>query len=166
MLLRYLDCYTVDTETGVVIGKRGRPLKGSMSEDGYRFIQHGRRRQKLFWHQVVWCAANGPIPGGMEINHRNGVKADNRLCNLECVTRSENIRHAFRLGLKDNRGVKHPGHKLTEAQVLAIRKLRASGQTLRQVGNQYGVSLQTVHDIATGKSWSHLREEVAGNAAA
>jgi hypothetical protein len=158
VILRYLDYYTVDTDTGVIIGKRGRPLRGSVSRDGYHYIQSGRFRRKLFWHRVVWCSVNGPVPPGMEINHINGIKSDNRLVNLECVTRQQNVLHAFSLGLKDNRGVKHPSHKLTEAQVLAIRARRTAGVTLKQIGREFGVSLQTVHDIATGKSWSHLQE--------
>jgi len=37
----------------------------------------------------LWTALKGEIPTGHEINHINGIKIDNRLVNLECVTRKE-----------------------------------------------------------------------------
>ena len=37
-------------------------------------------------HRIVWEKAYGPIPDGMHIHHKNGVRDDNRLENLECVT--------------------------------------------------------------------------------
>ena len=40
-------------------------------------------------HRVVWEDANGPIPEGHIVHHKNEVKTDNRLENLECITRKE-----------------------------------------------------------------------------
>lgn len=44
-------------------------------------------------HRAVWEAFNGPIPSGLEINHINTIRDDNRLENLEVVTPSENHLH-------------------------------------------------------------------------
>jgi hypothetical protein len=46
-------------------------------------------------HRLVWEAFNGPIPGRLEINHKNLDRADNRLENLELVTHQQNIQHAI-----------------------------------------------------------------------
>lgn len=43
--------------------------------------------------RLVWFAVNGPIPEGMEINHKNHDRADDRIENLELVTRAENNRY-------------------------------------------------------------------------
>lgn len=45
-------------------------------------------------HRIMWLANRGEIPDGTEINHRNRVRDDNRLVNLEVVTRTENLQHA------------------------------------------------------------------------
>lgn len=46
-------------------------------------------------HRLMWEAFNGPIPGRLEINHKNLDRADNRLENLELVTHQQNIQHAI-----------------------------------------------------------------------
>ena len=46
-------------------------------------------------HRLVWEAFNGPIPGRLEINHKNLDRADNRLENLELVTHQQNVQHAI-----------------------------------------------------------------------
>ena len=55
-------------------------------------------------HRIMWIANRGEIPDGTEINHRNRVRDDNRLVNLEVVTRTENVQHA--LGHWGYRGVR------------------------------------------------------------
>lgn len=40
--------------------------------------------------QLIWFAANGPIPKGMHINHINHNRTDDKITNLELVTRLQN----------------------------------------------------------------------------
>ena len=47
----------------------------------------GRRYQAE--HRVVWEDANGSIPKGYIVHHKNEIKNDNRLENLECISRKE-----------------------------------------------------------------------------
>lgn len=56
-------------------------------------------KKTYYVHRVVYELFVGPIPKGYDINHIDGNKFNNNVCNLEAVTRSENQNHAFRTGL-------------------------------------------------------------------
>lgn len=53
----------------------------------YAYYPEGQR------HRLIWLAVNGPIPEGMEINHKNKIPGDDRIQNLELVSRAENSRY-------------------------------------------------------------------------
>lgn len=92
-----------------------------------------------------------------QVNHKNGNKHDNRVENLEWVTQSENILHSYKTGLKKPmRGVKNWCAKITEADVLMIRKLAIEGQTPTQISKSYPINDATVSKIIHKQIWSHV----------
>src|SRR5690349_6679065 len=101
--------WAVDPATGQVFGARGRhrgKVIGRVADTGYvRTTVYGK---PVYMHRAVWEACVGPIPPGLYINHINGIKTDNRLENLEVVTPSENLRHAFRIGLAPRGMIRGP----------------------------------------------------------
>jgi hypothetical protein len=91
-----------------------------------------------------------------EVNHKNGIKTDNNVSNLEWCTRSYNMKHAFNTGLKiSSKGEKNGQSKLTDKEVLEIRAL--NGVLLkREIAKIYGVSKTLISHIHLRKTWKHL----------
>lgn len=131
----------------------GRILRYRKDASGYNRLglcNDGIRKEKRV-HRLVLGAFVGPAPEGKEANHINGDKTDNREVNLEWVTRSENIIHAGRIGLRDK------VLKLTEAQVLEIRiRGEDSLALLQSLAEDYGVSELTILDILLRRTWRWL----------
>lgn len=130
------------------------------SRRGYRnitFCKEGSIRTYSA-HRVVWEAFNGFIPDGIQINHKNGNKADNSLANLELATPSENTRHAFtHLGRKPVKnpspGQRNGRAKLSEADIPAIFAARALGLSQQKIAEKFGVSQVSISRVLLGKSF-------------
>jgi hypothetical protein len=102
-------------------------------------------------HRLVWQWFNGDIPVGREINHKNGIKDDNRPCNLEVVSPSENRRHAYSIGLSDEHGEDNPSAKLSDNEVVQIRIAYASGDfTIADLARRFGVCYRTASKVVKG----------------
>jgi DNA-binding CsgD family transcriptional regulator len=95
-------------------------------------------------------------PSSLDVNHIDGDKTDNHLSNLEYVTRSENHRHAFRIGLRSLVGERHSQAKLTERKVIEIRERAATGERNSSLAKAFGVNPGTVSNIVYRKTWSRV----------
>ncbi|KDE37385.1 hypothetical protein AW40_06920 [Kosakonia radicincitans UMEnt01/12] len=94
-------------------------LKPNLLRRGYfSFRLYRDKKQKAFTVHRLVALHFIPNPEGKEqVNHINGIKADNRAENLEWVTKSENQKHAFRNGLNIN--LKGHGSKGFKGFILA-----------------------------------------------
>ena len=116
-------------------------------------------RYSCLAHRLVWTYLHGKIPQGITINHKNGIKTDNRPCNLELATGSEQRRHAINvLNVNRNRpqGSKHPKTKLTEADVLVMRDMRTNGWMVKDIAVKFDMNPKAVSAICNRRTWKHV----------
>lgn len=98
LLMHKKTGFSVDPVAGLVYGKLGKVI-GRIRADGYVSVsyRHGDSTTSTLAHRIIFEAAHGPIPTGMQIDHINGIPADNRLCNLRLITESMNKQAASEL---------------------------------------------------------------------
>lgn len=114
---------------------------------------------KLWYaHRLSWTLLVGPIKSHNRICH----KCDNPPCvnpdHLFDATQLENMRDAkSKKRLKFSYGEKHGMSKLTEGQVLEIRRRYKPWRiTMRRLANEFGVSQHTICLIISRQTWSHI----------
>ncbi len=93
-----------------------------------------------------------------ETNHKNGIKTDNRVDNLEWVTHEENVQHCIDNGwMVAHKGEDNGFSKLKEKAILEIRaKFKPYVYTRKMLADEYGVAPGTIKGIVLGNSWKHL----------
>lgn len=128
-------------------GVRSRYLSVRLSKDG--------KASTHYVHHLVLSAFVGPRPAGQEACHGDGNRGNNSATNLRWDTRKAN--HADKkIHGTEAVGERHPGAKLTDSMVVALRRRRAEGASFTTLSNEFGITRMTAHRAATGTSWSHI----------
>jgi len=107
-------------------------------------IQGQIRRYRV--DRLVLKTFVGPGPDGTAPGHRDGQLCNNRVQNL-CWQEK---------GKRTNKGERHGRSKLKDEDIVEIFALHAAGLTQTAIAKQKGVSLSSVSQILSRKTWSHV----------
>ena len=122
-------------DTGEVYSTKKKDfLKFQKNKNGYR-ISGG-----IHLSHIIWVGANGAIPYGMQIDHINGDREDDRLCNLRLVSRSENIMLSTAT--------------LTYSQAEEIRRKYTEGNSICKLAKEYSVEKTVIWRVINNKTYT------------
>ncbi len=164
----YEGLYSI-TEDGQIFshdkptGQKGRFLRQNKSPNGYKTVwlsKKGKVTAKTV-HRIVAESFLKHDRNRKFVNHKNGIKTDNRVENLDWCTQLENNRHAWKSGLCEKvrfskaRGENSGMSKLTENNVRAIRNKRVDGFTLCKLAKEFKVSKSLISVVCRNEIWKH-----------
>jgi Trp operon repressor len=163
--------YCEDNIRRIKNNQHSNPIKmlcpGSDS-NGYLFIvlRKKNKSNKHMVHHLVLGAFIGLRPEHLVTRHLDGNRTNNNITNLKYGTHSENMKDKIKHGRiagcfpknhKNSSGSKNSMSKLTEVQVLNIKKLlRDKTITQRQIAQKYNVSFANISSINKNKIWKHV----------
>ena len=173
----YEGLYTI-TEDGIIFcceknGKKERQKKTSINRGGYEVVglwKNGRSKTVTV-HSLVALTFIGKRKNCYQINHKNGVKSDNNVMNLEYVTSSENIKHAwknklivptekFRKSCRKNfiKNAVPRVRKLTYEMAEKVRERVSNGERRSVIARELMVSTSTITNIVNYKTYAERYE--------
>src|SRR5690625_299862 len=159
-------CGKVKSIERTIIMKNGVPRRikekiigWKKKDNGYFFTMLYRdgKGTNRYIHRLV---AENFIPNEnkqLEVNHKDGDKGNNKVSNLEWVTHSNNLSHAYMKGLKKS-GEEHQQSKLSNADVLFIRENYKPFDDRfgsKPLSARFGVNKSTISCIARNIKRNH-----------
>lgn len=146
----YEGLYQVSNTGKIKSLKNNIIMKQTDDKDGYKKIVLSNNGSRGYYrvHRLVARSFihNNGFPF---VNHKNGIKHDNCVDNLEWCTQSHNERHAYDTGLKCT--------KLKAQDVLKIRELYNTGNyTMRFLANKFNTAYSHVNSIIHRRKWRHI----------
>ena len=132
---------------GVIIGKRGRPMKGHIDHCGHRevLLSENGRTSTARVHRLI-AETFIPNPNNLrDVNHKDGNKLNNDVSNLEWISHSDNIRHSYKNRLQTRVTNLHGTYDvLNDKDKQKIYLLHNDGLLDRDIAKEIGCSRELV----------------------
>lgn len=157
ILNQHMKAPVLRKRTKTVIGKIKTLSNGG---HGYKVCNLGLKNLNSV-HRLVAMAFINNTENKRCVNHKNGIKADNRVENLEWATYLENLVHAHKTGLNKNHGNSHFQSKLTKKDVQHIRDEYFYNDKkhgiIKTLAIGYGLNQSVVSNIVNYKSYKDVK---------
>ena len=156
----YEGLYEVSDQGRVRNSHTGHLCKLHDNRSGYLRVRlsRGGALHSYFVARLVVQVFLGPLPADMTVNHRDYVRTNNHIDNLEIMSRADNIRDMNTRRTPETilRGSRHGMAKLDEATVLQIFEMRAHGLTTTAIARALGHKKATIKNVVRGRTWGHV----------
>ncbi len=147
--------YEASTLGRIRNSKTGYVLNPSKTPKGYLQVDLGSRARGKMAHRVIAETFIGL--SDMEVNHKNLVKTDNNLENLEFCTHQHNMSHAHARGsTKWANGEASGGNRYSAHQILAVKRHLACGIKPKEITALTGVSDSVIRKVSKNLIWKSL----------
>ncbi|EON7637067.1 TPA: HNH endonuclease [Escherichia coli] len=165
-VIGYEEYFQVSNKGRIFSKRTNKILALGVNKKGYSVLSTriGGRNGVCKCFRVHILVANAFIPNPHNkpiVNHKDGNKLNNEDWNLEWSTYSDNTLHAYDNGLIISlKGTELVQSKLTEEDVRYIRSVYKpydKNYGARILADKYGVSHTVISDIASHKSWKHVK---------
>lgn len=96
----YEGLYMVSNTGKIYSFYKNKELKQTINDRGYKAVslcKDGVRKVREVHRIVAETFINNLISGYAEVNHKDGIKTNNNVANLEWVTKGDNLRHAYQV---------------------------------------------------------------------
>ncbi len=147
---------------GRIRSRYGVIRKTVLSNTGYQRVglskPGGKNTNYVIVHRLVALAFCPGYQDGYTVNHVDGDKLNNVATNLEWVNHKNNIRHAYRLGLRKQN---HRKPIIPHSDREVLLEARAKGITYRELAERYGVNSASVWHFLNGRNRTTVIYDVA-----
>lgn len=94
------------------------------------------------------------------VNHKNAIKTDNRVENLEWSTQKEQIAHSSEMGLRDvKKGEESNLSKYSEDDIRNVCSMIEGGYRNCDISKKLDIKQELISSIRMGRCWQHITKD-------
>ena len=138
--------YEVNEDGYVRNSRNNYILTNSPNNKGYMTVSLGKHMPGQLVHILVAETFIPEYEPGLDVDHKNGKKWDNRVENLQCISRTDNVKRAFETGLAHGHKGPNAGTPPRKVQIIETGEVFSSiSECARAIGGSAGAICQCVN---------------------